>query len=517
MINISRSLADLCGQAYVEQVCRAGAATGFGSYRDLLRTATEPVDFWPDTFIARCQNLQARCGQPLLTPWTASSPGAGTRAFDQALHKEAAPIGGLGCYRIGEDGRIYAATKSEHYHAPLGHNFPGYHLLDRARTIGISNITHNNTRGHITRCCERRIVQAAHGLATDAHDALEQVLRTDDGATLNRVINLQTGSLACEAALKMMLARFYRLHPHSPAPPYAGRTPVIIVLADHAGGPTANYHGTTLFAQMQRGMWPELYAGLERAGMLRVVPCRINDSEHFARIIAEYDHGTNKIAGFFHELVLMNYGAIRLTDTFVEQTQNICHKHDIPVCVDEIQSCLWAPELFLFRSYPCRPDFVTLGKGFPGGQYAAAKILTTARMDTLDQFGALVTNGQEELAALAYLITMEFAAANAAESRRLAVRWRQRLTAIANRHPNLLNGLEGDGLLTALVFASPDRAVDFCRILASDFGLEASAQTYKASCPPAALLKPPLIMSDSEADFFARCINAALDRMPGPA
>lgn len=299
MINITRSLADLCGQDYVEQVCRAGEATGFGSYRTLLATAVEPIDFWPNEFIARCRSIQARCGQSLLSGWSTSCTGAGSAAFDRAQRHATAPVGGIGCYRIGEDGRVYAATKSEHYHAALGHNFPGYGLLDRARAIGISNITHNNTRGHITRRCERRIVQVAHGLKADDNNSLEHILRSDDAYTLNRVINLQTGSLACEAAIKMMLTRFYRLHPHSPAPLYSGRTPVLIVLGDHEGGVTANYHGTTLFAQMQRGMWPELYAGLEQAGLLRVIPCRINDNDDFARIIAEYDNGPNKVPAFF--------------------------------------------------------------------------------------------------------------------------------------------------------------------------------------------------------------------------
>ena len=49
-----------------------------------------------------------------------------------------------------------------------------------------------------------------------------------------------------------------------------------------------------------------------------------------------------------------------------------------PVMVDEIQSCIWSPELFLFREFGLEPDFVSVGKGFPGGQYPASRILTTA-------------------------------------------------------------------------------------------------------------------------------------------
>jgi len=52
----------------------------------------------------------------------------------------------MGFFRIGEDGRLYFASKAEHYHLSLGHAFPGYRLLEHARSLGIPNSTHNNTR-----------------------------------------------------------------------------------------------------------------------------------------------------------------------------------------------------------------------------------------------------------------------------------------------------------------------------------------------------------------------------------
>ena len=61
----------------------------------------------------------------------------------------------------------YFAGKSEHYHIPLGHGFPGYALLDKARALGIPNATHNNTRGYITRLLERRLIAAANGRPMD--------------------------------------------------------------------------------------------------------------------------------------------------------------------------------------------------------------------------------------------------------------------------------------------------------------------------------------------------------------
>jgi len=132
-------------------------------------------------------------------------------------------------------------SKSEHYHAALGHSFPGYGLIERARALGIPNATHNNTRGHLTRRLEEELLAAANGGGSGGLDC---------------VLNLETGSLALEAALKLVLARF---HPHAAgadAPPYGGRVPVILVIGDDDGGLTANYHGTTVLTQAMRGSGP---------------------------------------------------------------------------------------------------------------------------------------------------------------------------------------------------------------------------------------------------------------------
>ncbi len=98
-----------------------------------------------------------------------------------ASSAERAPLSACGYLRIGEGGRLFLTTKSEHYHAPLGHGFPGYGLIERARRLGIPNATHNNTRGHVTRRLEERLVEAA----TDP---------ADGDRSPYRVLNLETGS-----------------------------------------------------------------------------------------------------------------------------------------------------------------------------------------------------------------------------------------------------------------------------------------------------------------------------------
>lgn len=506
------SLSDLLGTEYTRAVCRARAFASGEDPTGLERIADEKVDFYPDAYARRVDGLLDSVGRQAVEGFQASACGATTDSFIKATRFAMSPLSGYGFVRIGEDGRGYLVSKSEHYHASLGHDFPGYALIEKAKRLGIANITHNNTRGHVTRLLEEEIVRVANGIRPGDRPALEKVLSSKEPHVLNRVINLETGSLAVEAALKMMLARFYRLDKTAAAPPYAGRKPVFLVIADHEGGKEANYHGTTILTQIMRGMWPELCAGLEECGLFLVKPVRINDLAHFEATLKQYDAAPCKVAGFFHELVLMNYGAIRLQEKFLNEAERLCRERDVPTCVDEIQSCIWSPGLFLFREYGLEPDFVSVGKGFPGGQYPASKILTTAAMDNLNQFGALVTNGQEELASLAYLVTMAFAEANGAYIRELGRYYEQALGKLAEKHAAHVQRIEGQWHLSSIFFRDPEKAVAFIKTL-NEQGIDISAQTYKAQCPPSALTKLPLTATPKMVDFLVARMDDALARL----
>jgi acetylornithine/succinyldiaminopimelate/putrescine aminotransferase len=169
--------------------------------------------------------------------------------------------------------------------------------------------------------------------------------------------------------------------------------------------------------------------------------------------------------------------------------------------VDEIQSCIWSADIFMFREYGLQPDFVSIGKGFPGGQYAASRILGTAQYDTMQQFGALVTNGQEELASLAYLITLAFAESNREYVAELGDYYAQFLDHLASEFADVIETVEGWRHLSALRFYNVDLAVRFTKAM-NTAGYDVSAQTYKASCPPTILTKIPLIASYAMVDQF---------------
>ena len=509
---VKRSLRQLLGTEYIEAVLEGAGFFGDISREEALKLADDEIEFIPASWAAKMDGLLKQVGSQVIPKARFSNAGAATEAFKKASNLNASPVGGMGCLRLGEDGRLYLASKSEHYHAPLGHNFPGYKLLGHAKALGIDNTSHNNSRGYITRLLERELVRTVNGVRKGDTAALEEIIASKKPHVLNRVINLETGSLACEAGIKMMLARFYRLEEPFPKPEYAGRTPVFFVMADHEGGGKANYHGSTVLAQTMRDLWPGFTGKMSDAGILKVCPVQINDFEDFRAKFARFNEPPYKAAGFLHEIIMMNYGGIKLREDYLHSVYALCRANDTPVLCDEIQSCMWYPGMYLFREYGLSPDFVVVGKGFPGGQYAASRIITTSEMDNLNLFGALVTNGQEELASLAYLITMEFAQENQAFIRETGEYYESRLKGLADKYPSLIERIEGKGHLSGIFFRDADKVLRFTGLLNAAC-IDISAQTYKAKCPPAALTKPPVIATEAVVDYLVGQMDEALRRI----
>jgi len=507
---VKLSLKDIVGEAYIHAVCSARAFVTGERVSNLERVASQKVDFFPERFQRRLLALLPEVGRKVSQALPLSARGASTAAFNERTDTAAAPVQGLAFYRVGEAGRLHFTSKSEHYHAPLGHGFPGYRLLEIARSLGVPNATHNNTRGHVTRLLEEELVRAANGLARGDRRALADVVASRSRTALNRVLNLQTGSLACEAAFKMMLARFYRPEPELPAARYRGRTPVFVVVGTREGALGANYHGTTVLTQVMRGMWPEFRSGLEKSGLMAVRAVRPDNIGDLEKAFARYSRGRYRIAGFIHELVMMNYGAKTLSKKFVKRAYALCRAHDVPAFADEIQSCLWTPGVFLFREYGVTPAFVAAGKGLTGGEYAASRIIFNSSFDCLPQFGALVTNGQEEIASLAYLVTMRWAEENEDVIRAVGDYYEERLHDLGTRFPGEVSAVEGRRHMGAIGFRELGAAEAFARTL-RDEGLDISVQTYKSDCPPSALTKLPLIAGYEAVDMVLGKMRNALD------
>lgn len=507
---VKAGLSDLLGKEYIEAVSAARSYFEPNTTAERKAAANEKIDFFPASFQQRLLELLPEVGNLCRPAFSHSIRGAGSSEFHAHTKAALAPLSGYGYYRLSEDGRLFLISKSEHYHVSLGHSFPGYRLIENAKKLGIPNATHNNTRGHITRLLEEELVRTAAGIESTDRSKVSSLLESKKANVLNRVINLETGSLAAEAAIKLILSRFYKPQGDSVEPKYKGQVPVLAVLGDDQGSLQANYHGTTVVAQMMRGMWPDLLSGVEKQNLFRVRCVRPNRIDELEMVFEECNQGKQKTAGMFFELVMMNYGATRLTEKFVKRMAALCKKYDTPMVVDEIQTCIWSPEFYIFREYGLQPQCVVLGKGFPGGEYASSRILFSQEIDTLPQFGALVTNGQEELASLAYLVTMRWAEANRDVTAEVGQYYEDRLRELQPRYPHLIESIEGRRHLAGVYFHDLEAGKKFTAQL-NRMGLDISVQTYKDGCPPSALTKLPLIAGYEVVDAVIERMSKALE------
>src|SRR5205807_3689911 len=107
-------------------------------------------------------------------------------------------------------------------------------------------------------------------------------------------------------------------------------TPVMVVL-------DGNYHGTDILAQHLRGMWPGLVQGCE------VVKVQPNDAEE---LTAAFDKYGDRVAGFWAEPILMNREAIPVEGDYLQLARRCCDKAGALMCIDEIQTGFWRPEIF---------------------------------------------------------------------------------------------------------------------------------------------------------------------------
>jgi hypothetical protein len=104
---------------------------------------------------------------------------------------------------------------------------------------------------------------------------------------------------------------------------------------------------------------------------------------------------------------------------------------------------------------------------------------------------------------------MEFAQANSGYIQELGEYYEKALQGLARKHSELIDSVEGQRHLAALFFRNEEKAIAFIKIL-NEGGIDISAQTYKAKCPPSALTKLPLTATPKIVDFLVGRMDQAL-------
>lgn len=333
-------------------------------------------------------------------------------------------LAGKGMFYVTESGKLMLDCTAGHYQMTWGYDHPELvAVAEDGMRRGIVWDNHSNIPSLPVKQLANELVELAGDSGLD-----------------RALVGVCTGSVACGAALKIMLARYFADAERCGLGP-----PVVIALE-------GNYHGTDVAAQSLRGMWPGLVAGMEA---VRIEP---NDDSALAEAFEK--HG-RRVAGFWAEPVMMNREAIAVNPAYLQKARALCSQCDALLAMDEIQTCFWYPEQLMFRRLGFDPDLVVVGKGMTAGFHPLSALLFRSDLDILEQYDAISTNGNASLAALVGLANLRLIERDAERIERQGARYHAGLEEVAAEHPDLIEGVNGDGFLSGMKFRDREDALGF--------------------------------------------------------
>jgi len=453
----SGAMDEALGQAqrYVRETPRPELLAGVGTTIDALEQA-----HWPDK------------------RWFQKSYG---RASTDAPEEQ---LAGHGLFYLTEQRKLFLDCTGGHYQMTWGFEHP--ELTDLLRD-GIERGIVWDNHSNIPSAPVKRLAGKLVELMNPGADL--DVL-VSDGERLNTVLTgCATGSVACAAAMKMQL-----LH-HARNKPGVG-DPVFITL-------DGNYHGTDLFAQRLRGMWPEYFTGVE------VVMVQPNDPEELERVFAQ--HG-ERVAAFWAEPIMMNREAIVVEPEYLHLARRLCDQVGALMALDEIQTCFWFPEVIYARRIELEPDFLVLGKGMTAGLHPLSALVYKGKYDVLEQYDAISTNGNAALAAYVALGCIALIEREAGCIAAAGERYQARVAELPGRFPELLVEPRGMMHMSALKFRRVEDALGFHRA-AVEGGLWLRAHAYHEG-HSAILTKFALPMDEEVAEFAVGRMGELLAARP---
>ncbi|MEK7684542.1 MAG: aminotransferase class III-fold pyridoxal phosphate-dependent enzyme [Verrucomicrobiota bacterium] len=337
---------------------------------------------------------------------------------------------GRGLFYLTEQRKLYLDCTSGHYQMLWGYNHPALCAAIAAATrAGIIWDNHSNIPQAPVKHLSHRLVALAN--PPGEKDPIDTVL-----------LGVCTGSVACGAALKILLKIFERHHG-------ARTTPVIIVL----GG---NYHGTDMVPQFLRGMWRKLILNLE------VVSLEPNDPEALESVFRQLG---SRVAGFWAEPIMMNREATAVDPAYLQLARRWCDQVGALMCIDEIQTGFWQPEIFAYRTMGITPDLVIAGKGMTAGFHPLSAVLYRHRYDVLEQYDAISTNGSAAMPSFVALCSLEMIAAQARRIAAIGNRIMAGFEALVAEFPDCLQAAHGRAHLAGLKFRRVEEALAFQRRL----------------------------------------------------
>jgi acetylornithine/succinyldiaminopimelate/putrescine aminotransferase len=408
------------------------------------------------------------------------SYGGGTLAETDDL------LAGRGLFYVTERGKLFLDCTAGHYQMSWGYGHPVLTQVIRdGLAAGIVPDNHSNIPQWPVKRLAQKLVEAANPDMPELREGDFSKV-TESKTRLNTVLlGIATGSIACEAALKIMLMHHERAK--RPGPP-------IFVVLD------GNYHGTGFFSQYLRGMWGPYIRNLE------VVAVQPNDGDELESVIAR--HG-DRIAGFWAEPVLMNREAILVEPQYLQLARKLVRRVGALMAIDEIQTGFWTPDLFMYRQYGIVPDIVIVGKGMSAGLHPLSAILYRRELDMLAQYDAISTNGNAALAALVALANIELLQRHGPQINGTQEYYYGKLCELAAEFPERIAAVHGSRSMTGLKFRHVDDALAFHKKCVEG-GLWLRVHAYHAG-HSTILCKFALCLEPAVVDEFIRRLRGLLE------
>jgi acetylornithine/N-succinyldiaminopimelate aminotransferase len=395
-------------------------------------------------------------------------------------------LAGRGLFYVTEQGRLFLDCTAGHYQMSWGYDHPVLTRVIRdGLAAGIVPDNHSNIPQWPVKRLAQKLVEAANPdcpelRAGDFSKIMESNTR------LNTVLlGVATGSIACEAALKIMLMRHERMK---------RPRPLVFVVLD------GNYHGTGFFSQNLRGMWTSYIRNM------KVVSVQPNDGRELERVFNRYGE---RIAGFWAERIMMNREAILVQAEYLQLARKLTHGVGALMAVDEIQTGFWTPELFMYKQAGITPDIVIVGKGMSAGLHPLSSIIYRRELDMLAQYDAISTNGNAALAALAALANIELLQKQGSQINETQEYYYAKLCELAAEFPERIAAVHGNRSMTGLKFCKVEDALAFHKKCVES-GLWLRVHAYHAG-HSTILCKFALCLESAIVDEFIRRLRMLLE------
>lgn len=316
----------------------------------------------------------------------------------------------------------------------------GKRYLDCVAGIAVCTLGHSD--GRLKRALSRQLGKLQH--VSNLYRIPEQeelAAAITASSCLDRVFFCNSGAEANEAAIKLA-----RKHGHTVRGIATGDGKAPLILTAQA-----SFHGRTLAAVTATGQ-PKYHQGFEPMVQgFRYFP--YNDTAAFEALLATCEVQGPRVAAVLLEPIQGEGGVHPGNRAFFQRVRELCDAHNILLIFDEVQIGVGrSGQLWGYEQLGVEPDAITLAKGLGGGIPIGA-LAVKASVDHFRPGEHASTFGGNPFACRAGLTVLAELERRDLLShvQRMGALLQELLAELVSRHPTLLEGVRGWGLLQGLV------------------------------------------------------------------